>query len=86
MAAGSWTSCGGPRARLKAAADALAAEAAAMREGCLDPQGYVDVTWGAKCAEWSGKGASYVFLQDFRDWTAYCRSLADHKGIRLPSG
>jgi hypothetical protein len=86
--ASGWVRDEAPRERLLIAADAFAAEAEteAGREGRADPPGYVDVTWGAKCEEWSGKGAAYAFSQDFRDWTSYCRALAGHKGIRLPPG
>ena len=34
--------------------------------------------------DWLGKGATFVFTEDFRDWISYCRKLGKASGLELP--
>ncbi|MDV7142449.1 hypothetical protein R3X27_07110 [Tropicimonas sp. TH_r6] len=61
-----------------------AAEARARAEGRTDPTGYICDLEAEKTAAWDSRGAFFVFSEEFRDWTSYCRSLSDHLGISLP--
>ncbi|WP_159805103.1 hypothetical protein [Litoreibacter roseus] len=36
----------------------------------------------SKTQEWEDRGGTVFFTQDFRDWTAYCRSFAKDRGIQ----
>ena len=60
-----------------------AAREQARAEGRASPERYVEDMIGTKEENWDGKGLSYVFSQDFRDWIQYCRSLSDHLGVDL---
>tara|TARA_R100000322_G_scaffold75912_9_gene47659 strand:+ start:50958 stop:51320 length:363 start_codon:yes stop_codon:yes gene_type:complete len=67
-----------------AAADWLdAARVQAVGEGVVDPEKTVHATYRVAKAEWEAKGMRIVFSQEFRDWTAYCRSFAADRGIEL---
>lgn len=59
------------------------ARAQAVREGVEDPDKVVDATFTTTSDEWARKGARAVFSQDYRDWTAYCRSFAKDQGIEF---
>lgn len=63
-------------------AEAVSAVAAARMP---DAQSYVAMMHGEKLRLWRGKGSYAALTQEFRDWTAYCRSLADARGITLTS-
>ncbi|WP_298842751.1 hypothetical protein [uncultured Roseobacter sp.] len=81
--AAEWVSEGPGQERLLHAADvwAQAAYARAEHKGRTDPENWVSGMWRSKCNGWYDHGAGYVFTQDFRDWTAYCRALARHEGL-----
>ncbi|WP_300031828.1 hypothetical protein [uncultured Roseobacter sp.] len=85
--AAEWVSPGSAAERLTQAAEVWAAAAytRAEREGRSDPRVWVSDLWRSKCNDWSEKGTAYVFSQDFRDWTAYCRALARHEGLETGS-
>ncbi|MEC7764001.1 MAG: hypothetical protein VX874_19010 [Pseudomonadota bacterium] len=59
------------------------ARAQAVEEGRGDGDKAVEATFTSTRDEWEAKGARAVFSQGFRDWTAYCRSFADDRGIDL---
>lgn len=83
--ASGWVQGDSHSARLQRAAGAfvIAAEAQAHEEGWTNPGAYVDEMWGYKNATWGIKGRAYVFTQDFRDWTGYCKALARDRDIAL---
>ncbi|WP_375228288.1 hypothetical protein [Roseobacter sp. S98] len=63
-----------------------AAYTRAHGEGRAVAGAWVAETWRGKCNYWADKGALYVFTQDFRDWTSYCRALARHEGLDIDPG
>ena len=66
-----------------AAAFSLAAVDQARAEGQDDPEAWVAQHQGEMRAEWEAYGALAAFSQDFVDWTDYCRSFADDRGIDM---
>lgn len=83
--ASDWVQGDSHSARLQRAAGAfvIAAQAQAVQEGKSNPSEYVEDMWGYKNATWGVKGKAYVFTQDFRDWTGYCKALARDRDIAL---
>ena len=58
-----------------------AAVAQSAREGRKTSD---DAMWAkvdAKTEALEAKGGMYFFSEEFRDWTAYCRSFAKHTGV-----
>ena len=55
----------------------------AQSEGVSDPTDYVQASMTAKYNEWSDRGISAVFTEDFGDWMDYCRSFARAQDIDL---
>lgn len=39
------------------------------------------VTVDAQTTVWEAEGAMFVFSEEFRDWTAYCKAFAKDRGI-----
>lgn len=60
-----------------------AARTQAAREGIAQPEKTTDATYRETRDTWERKGARVVFSQEFRDWTTYCRSFAENRGIEL---
>lgn len=59
------------------------AHAEASAEGRQNIDVYLEETARDKACKWDEQGPLYVMTQDFRDWAAYCRSLARSRGLRL---
>jgi hypothetical protein len=59
------------------------AHAEAETEGRKNIPAYLEQMAQDKACKWDEKGGLYVMTQDFRDWAAYCRSLAQSRGISL---
>lgn len=55
----------------------------AQSEGVSDPVAYVEAAMTAKYQEWSDKGGTVVFTQEFGDWMDYCRAFGRAQGIDL---
>ena len=72
-------------AKIEAAAAAFleAAVTEARAEGQDDPEAWVERHRDEMRAEWEEYGGLKVFSQDFVDWTDYCRSFADDRGIDM---
>lgn len=55
----------------------------AQSEGVTDPADYVQTAMTAKYEEWSDRGITVVFTEEFGDWMDYCRSFARAQEINL---
>ncbi|MEL6596970.1 MAG: hypothetical protein AAFQ47_13600 [Pseudomonadota bacterium] len=58
-----------------------AAHDQAVNEGQDAPESYLSQLKASKISHWDGKGLTYVFSDEFRDWMTYCRKFAGHLGI-----
>ena len=72
-------------AALKSAEKTLLAEAEnkARAEGNANAPMYVAALANKKQQKWDARGVNFIFSDEFRDWTSYCRSLSKHLGIEL---
>ena len=59
------------------------AVATAQSEGHSNPAAYVQEKSSAKYDGWYSEGLRWFLTEDFRDWTAYCRSLGKNRGMAL---
>jgi hypothetical protein len=55
----------------------------ARAEGRRAPEAHVGSAYTAKCEEWSDRGRSWAFSEEFRDWTAYCRALGKRHDLDI---
>lgn len=60
-----------------------AAVTQAKVEGIRNPDEIIWEMIDTKTQEWEAKGLKAFLSQDFRDWTAYCRSFAKHTGVDI---
>ena len=74
-------------AALKHANKTLTASAQerAILEGRLQADKFIEVLTREKQQKWDAKGVQFIFSEEFKGSTAYCRSLAKHLNIRLKS-
>jgi len=60
-----------------------AGEGQARREGAQYPEFLVRNYRQEAYDDWTGRGMFSVMSEDFRDWTAYCRSFAEARGLQF---
>lgn len=53
----------------------------AVLEGHSDPKSYLEGVRAESVAQWDSKGVLFVFSDEFKDWTSYCRKFSGHLGI-----
>ena len=57
-----------------------------MYEGQFYPDFFVETAFRAAFDDWRGRGRLVALTEEFEDWTAYCRSLAEARGLDLYHG
>ena len=61
----------------------LGARSEGGAEGRRHIDAYLNEMAVSKAEKWDAKGLGYFMTEDARDWFAYCRSLAQDRGIAL---
>jgi hypothetical protein len=67
-------------------ASVVFAQAATLRagtEGVADPAVASQAQAAEKRAEWVQNGKLWIFTEEFRDWTRYCRAFARDRGLDI---